>query len=306
MNQRLSDTLGGSFNKLISALQKFGVAYGTYFAPAVKGITQAYTTAIVVATDGLGAGLDQIAKESFESRTKSAQKKMDDFKKSVADAAEKTRQLQENFKFTYDNVALVEIAMKKVAGLAGSWKNSTDTHQGFFQKQAGGEDFQGALKRIHDQYQDMMVGEERMARVRLESLLLSTDLSKEDRARGEEALRQLDSIAFKKKFDSDKEAEDIEKQRVEKERARAEEEKARLIADAPDEARRQVEEEMRDNKFGAVSAQRGSVEAYRLMIAAANENRKRDVMAEKIGKRTNQLLEEIKNKPAAVLAKAGR
>jgi hypothetical protein len=91
-----------------------------------------------------------------------------------------------------------------------------------------------------------------------------------------------------------------------KDNEKGEERRKKLMEEAPDKARREVEDEMRNNKFGAVSAQRGSVEAYRLMIAAANENRKRDMMAQKIGNRTNQLLEEIKNKPAAVLAKAGR
>jgi len=67
---------------------------------------------------------------------------------------------------------------------------------------------------------------------------------------------------------------------------------------ARDEIRgKQAEEEMKDKKFGAVSALKDSVEGYKLLLADKNEARRRDVTAQKSRDTMVELLGDIANQP---------
>jgi tape measure domain-containing protein len=189
------------------------------------------------------------------------------------------------------------------------------------------EGVNAALKSEQDAIQRLQLSEEEYERRKILSSVDKSNMSKEEQKEAnvliQQALKALEKrFELERKIKQEKEEADIaekraqerktaaakaatEAERIRKLKEKEKEERNKAIADAPEEARRQVEEEMRDKKFGAVSAQGGSVEAYKLLLASNNEQRRMRIMAEKTRKRTNELLEQIKNKPAgAVIANA--
>jgi tape measure domain-containing protein len=299
MNEKLAKTTSGTFAKMISEVQTLGINIGGLLSPIAK--VGAETVKLSASGwNQIFDGIKSMIPESLEDRIARVSREM-------ADAAGSFQSISES--------------AEKTAKSTAKWQSMQDR----LAAEAGGKDFQDKIAEIEEQYRKMQVGEEEFQRLQLEGLLKNNDLSAEDRAKGVEALRQLESIKYKEQFDKRKEEEDeLKKQAEETAKQKLEQDKQRAdaIKQGAQTEQQRLAESIREIKslesqgllsstdaqaaaaravgqsglakaptnVGAVSAQSGSVEAYKLLLTRENEKKKADTEAAKARALTNKLL----------------
>jgi tape measure domain-containing protein len=285
MTERMADTGSGAFPKMISEIEQLGVAFGNAAMPFGIALANSVKGLASIAKDGLGKTLDEMQQSDFDKKTARAAQKAADFQKSVADAVNASQAVRDNFKNTYEHVRTAE---DKLNAMANASKKLGETHQEGLARVAGGDNFQDKVAEIGKQYQEMQLGEEKFARLQLENLLKNNDLSQQDKERGIEALRQLDAIAFKEKFDKEKKA----AQDAAEQKAKEDEQQAKELAREAKAKDKELKKSIDPvENVGAVSAQAGSVEAYKIMLDRENDKKKADETAQ----RTRDAMLKVQN-----------